>query len=1031
MKNLICLLAIVFAPHLAMAQSPAPETFVIETKRPLSAAEMSALKSKHQLKLVERLSPYRSSYFDRIYRAEGVKGQELLLQSDTLIQKVDAAQPVNLQSADPLLSYQWHLNNTGQSIFDELTDIKSKERKGVPGTDIGWLKVRAELEKRLQRDVKVAVIDSGLDYEHEEIVNQLYKNEVECKNGKPAAGAPKDDLDNNGYKGDCIGVNLIGDRPEFSNKPTDDVGHGTHVAGTMAATPDNGIGIAGLSARIKVMPIKILAAREIKNQKPLTDRVAEAILYATTRGVDVINMSLGWPISQNTEYVKKAIVEAQSKGILIVAAAGNNSHNGPIYPCAYKKVICVGSVTVDGSLSNFSNYGPQVDIVAPGTGILSLFPKTMIPQFFSAKGYEIKNGTSQAAPIVSGVAALLKGAFPNDSADQIRGRLLASAKPLPGVRTAGGLLRLDDSLLGNYRRKNSVVFKEVEMAVIRNNSVSIELPIESLTTSALAPQATIAQAGPQVAITSAKNTGTSLQISGTVTSVAHHHEWPLNIKLDGTEYEVTLPLIRGEAPKQVLGAIPTGVDPLQIRTLFDLEYGSRKMSGSPQYFRVAKGETGIDLQVFEMNGRSLTSLFQKTLTGETHFLGGGSIDADGDGQRDYLFFTYRSEKVQIGSRETDVLRLSLHYLNRKGEGIYGGNGQVTMLDENNSFNFPGLLNFKNVSFVRYALENGQSIMLPTVIERGLRAPQDQSKEDKRAPPQLISHIYYLEPARSPKGELGLKTRTLDSANFEAQLRKKLNLYFYEQIQPMMLIAQTPEMRAAGTAQYLLNVGQGEKAKTVLTTINPQGKIVWEVVNTGINVQGYTSNPVWRVGNESVPQSGTAAFGLITMYSFDGGFWDSLKQTFTSAFQMANPDTTEDIARVLQIFEMNGEKYVVYETTSLLNVLRIETNGRQSLSSALVNRSQFFSQFFSQVASSLAISSPRGFRPGLYIDNSQINAASIQSWDIAGSSLTAPISLTLHVPTGCRALNPVQLEGHYHYVQACKDNGNLIFTPVAE
>src|SRR5690606_5847534 len=140
-------------------------------------------------------------------------------------------------------------------------------------------------EKRLQRDVRVAVIDSGLDYEHEEIVNQLYKNDVECRNGKPPIGAPKDDNDNNGYKGDCIGINLISERAEYSNKPTDDIGHGTHVAGTIAATPDNGIGIAGLSARIKILPIKILAAKDVRGAKPLTDRVAEAILYAVSRDV--------------------------------------------------------------------------------------------------------------------------------------------------------------------------------------------------------------------------------------------------------------------------------------------------------------------------------------------------------------------------------------------------------------------------------------------------------------------------------------------------------------------------------------------------------------------------------------------------------------------------------------------------------------------------------------------------------------------------------------------------------------------------
>lgn len=1029
-KFCLILIVLMLAPLVGQANTD-EEVFVIETKRPLNATELSTLKKKLNLNKLERLSPYRSEYFDRVYRAAGTKNQKILLQAEKLIQKVEVSQPVTLQSTDPLLSFQWYLNNTGQSVFDSLTDIKSKERKGLPGTDIGWLKVRDELEKRLQRDVRVAVIDSGLDYEHEEIVNQLFKNEAECKNGKPPVGVPKEDNDNNGYKGDCIGINLVPERPEYVNKPIDDVGHGTHVAGIMAATPDNGIGIAGLSGRIKILPIKFIAAKDIRGQKPASDRVAEAILYATSRGVDVINMSLGWPISQNTEYVKNAILEAQKKGILIVAAAGNNSYSGPIYPCAYRKVICVGSVTVDGSLSNFSNYGPQVDIVAPGTHILSLFPKTMIPQFFSAKGYEIKNGTSQATPLVAGVVALLKGAFPNETANQIRGRLLASAKPIPGLRTAGGLLRLDDSLLGRFHREHSVEFKDVEMAVIRKQQVKITLPLETFTKNAIAPDVVIQSAGPQVSIQSLKLVKDAVEISGKVTNPSLHHEWPVTFNVSGTQYEMSLPLIRGEAQGQTQVALPSDVDPLQLRTLFDLEYDSPLVNNTPYYFKVARADNGIDLQVFALNGRALQLQFQKTLVGETHFLGGGSLDADGDGIRDFLFYTYHAEKIQIQGYEAEILRFSIHYLNANGQGLYGGDGQLTLLDQTNSFNFTGLVNFKNVSFVRYALEDGRTIMLPTVIERGLRTPKDQSKEDRRAQPVLVNHIYYLEPGRDSQGQLGFYVRTLDGAQFEQDLRKNLKLYFYEQIQPLMQIVQTPQMRAQGHAQYLLSVGQGEMAKMVLVTIAPQGQISWQLIQTGLNVQGYVPVPVWKVGEQSIPQSGTAAFGLVTPFSFDGGFWDEATKAFSQPFQMVNPDPTESIARVLQIFDLNGDKYLVYESTSLLNVLRIDSQGHTSWHSMLINRSQFFSQFFSQIASTVAISSFRGFRPGLYIDNTQINARSIHTWDLAGQELSAPISLTLHLPEGCKALNPLLLNGQYHYVQACKDTPYLTFTPLTE
>jgi len=162
----------------------------------------------------------------------------------------------------------------------------------------------------------------------------------------------------------------------------------------------------------------------------LTHRVAKAIYYAVDRKVDVINLSLGWPKSIDTHYVRKAFQYAFDHGVSIVAAAGNNDSQYPIFPCAYKAVICVGSHSIDNKISAFSNYGGHVDVAAAGDNILSTYPGTMQQRFFPSNGYEIKNGTSFASPVISAYVAILKTIDNSLSQKDILGYLHLASEPL-------------------------------------------------------------------------------------------------------------------------------------------------------------------------------------------------------------------------------------------------------------------------------------------------------------------------------------------------------------------------------------------------------------------------------------------------------------------------------------------------------------------------------------------------------------------------------------------------------------------------
>lgn len=269
-------------------------------------------------------------------------------------------------------------------------------------------------------DVVVAVIDTGVDRDHKDLAANIWKNQGEIPNNG------KDD-DNNGFIDDVEGYDFVRkggfscawseDCRKRDNKPDDVNGHGTHVAGIIAAVSDNRIGISGVAPKAKIMPLR--AAYSVGFSALLTSAdVAEAMQYAIKNGADIINMSFA---GSRLGILKDLVEEAHELGIVMVAAAGNAGRSTETYPAALEHVISVGSVEASGYRSTYSNYGNWVDIVAPGTNILSLAPKNR---------FETRTGTSMSTPLVAGVAALIKSKNKATvlDPDEIKERLLSSAK---------------------------------------------------------------------------------------------------------------------------------------------------------------------------------------------------------------------------------------------------------------------------------------------------------------------------------------------------------------------------------------------------------------------------------------------------------------------------------------------------------------------------------------------------------------------------------------------------------------------------
>jgi subtilisin family serine protease len=270
--------------------------------------------------------------------------------------------------------------------------------------------------------VTIAVIDSGIDFSHPDLASQVWVNPGEI------AGNGLDD-DNNGYIDDIRGWDFVNN----DNNPTDDHGHGTQVAGIIAAATNNGVGIAGVCWQCKIMPVKVMNAGGIANYSD----IAAAVLYAAQKGVKVINLSLGG--YSNSAALQSAIQTAvETYGVVVVAGAGNDNIATPFYPAAYEQVLAVAATNTSDVKSAISNYGSWVDIAAPGVAITTTF---------LGGDYGGVDGSSYATSFAAGAAGLLRSQNPGWSANQLRAHLVQTSDAIdslnPGLEGKLGKGRLN------------------------------------------------------------------------------------------------------------------------------------------------------------------------------------------------------------------------------------------------------------------------------------------------------------------------------------------------------------------------------------------------------------------------------------------------------------------------------------------------------------------------------------------------------------------------------------------------------------
>jgi subtilase family serine protease/subtilisin family serine protease len=320
--------------------------------------------------------------------------------------EVEFAEPNFLYSAvtspnDPYFNHLWGFNNSGQN-------------GGTPGADIDIL--RAWGMTTGDSDIAVSIIDTGIDYNHPDLSENIWVNLAE------SSGTTGVDDDGNGYVDDVYGIDTYGN----DTNPTDDHGHGTHVAGTVGAVGNNGIGVPGVNWQIKLIPCKFLN----RDGYGYTDGALECLEYVRAlkeRGVNIVATNNSWGGDSYSQALYEAIDAQRRSGILFIAAAGNDNANNDewnFYPASYNlpNVLSVAAVDPNDSKAWFSNFGRRtVHVGAPGVNIVSLRAngtdmygdgQHFIPQGDPDAEYYVASGTSMAAPHVTGLVGLIKSQNP-------------------------------------------------------------------------------------------------------------------------------------------------------------------------------------------------------------------------------------------------------------------------------------------------------------------------------------------------------------------------------------------------------------------------------------------------------------------------------------------------------------------------------------------------------------------------------------------------------------------------------------------
>ncbi|MBY0515922.1 MAG: S8 family serine peptidase [Bacteriovoracaceae bacterium] len=1004
-------------------------TWVVQTKRPLNPLEIKTLSA--QGVTLEKFAPgHKTGEFSKMY-VWSSKSEPKHQQ----IKKIESSFALSTQSiipnpkgervlSEPLFGYQWALYNQEQTLVKEEDDIRNIRLLGVRGNDLNWKNV-LEKTRVKGKSPLVAIVDTGVDYNHPELVDAVIKNTKECE----AEDKTKDN-DGNGLPGDCLGWNFTAPlNSDAARDPMDRAGHGTHLSGIVAAKHD-GKGIAGLAPDMKILAVKVINDGETETSQDgprlaMSDRLARGIVYAVDRGADVINLSLGWPRSLETDYLRKAVSYAFSKGALLVAAAGNNNSSEPIFPCAIDGVICVGATTIDGTWAGFSNFGSSVDVLAPGEGILSTSPLDIEPELFNVPGFDIKNGTSQAAPYVTAALALLKAKHADWSLEALKAKLMASSKDqIKGSKySSGGSLDLvkllGDDTLPVLVRPQFKLLRQLIFAVGETEK-SFQLPIKSLGSDATNVKVTIRSLSDAIEILNGEQDlgdmksleAKTLDIRYNLKDLNSHSQIRLEVIVSvgesSTSYFAEIPLVRDirkdrnmknrlfrfAGPVLPVGVIKDGIVQALVSTIDELhpsgkqEFFMRRLVTEPK-----EGEVkGITVTILRSRENDIVQL-QKTVTIEnaTQLISFTRMDVNYDGVEDYF--------MQTLVEDESGKNLKFSYFDKNLEPLFGEDSTWTFKPE------VAVIAENSLRFMAVDFKGHGKVAVPVFSTSGRLPKADQDPSPwVRSDNGKRDRIYILVPEKTSEGVV-VNTRSISTIKFLEETLKKFGFAWDERVDYLDMLSQSQKRFQEGKVDILFSIGRGVFRKLKKLTLSTPDSYEWsDYAQDNVRLEGMTRQNLLDLNGEDFYRGGDVF----------AGFYDSVTAKILAFTGNVKPTTQtvirhdsklDSLLNHLGSYKEDSGWSHFMQTKSKLLLVRQKGSETKKFTRPILRFSFLPGKMLSELYYPIYVKSNDVKQPALYVDSTQITANRVHVLVSNDEGLTAPARFSIFVPNNCKALNP--------------------------
>ncbi len=881
--------------------------------------------------------------------------------------------------SDPFFSLQWNLHNDGSQIVNQDQDsLHVIHQQGIEGVDIGWLEAKDDIAQKSNAPVIVAVIDSGIDLTHPELKDRITADGFDFLTNKPLS--------------------------------IDDSGHGTHVSGIIAANSDNHLGIAGLApAAVKILPLRVLSKTGYSNfiyrGRLLSDYVADAVRYAVAHHASVINLSLGWPKVVDNDNARAAFKSAIDAGILVVAAAGNDHKDEPTYPCAYQGVLCVGSIMNNGETALYSNFGGQVDLLAPGDGIVSLYPQSLESSSLRIQGYERMSGTSQAAPHIAALGAILKSAFPNLSLLELKSRIFNASK---GQRVPNNALYGTPKIKTSFETPTTPIYQpewkdQLSQTISEDNFTAAgDFTILNLGATANQVQVTVSSQNQLMGnanIDQLEN-GARLPVHwvSPFSSLDQSSNLPITVTIKDAfgsrEFSTRLTLVRASTKikAQTILSLPKN-HPAGRLDWFTTTNGHlfpnlkplntyATHSGTPVYGHlVGPNPNGSSVQVFDPSRSDSVHLIQVPFVQAIEQV--MRIDLNGDGNQDWVI---------TGKFQTpNDLIFQFFFLNQNFEPLFG-DASVWQVSMNSTF---GANIDRDYSKVGSWL-NVDGKLVPAFISPGPLPKQDNFDSlDPRHFSDAETHLFYLKPTLnsdgSPRaGVQALEIRALDSARFRQD---------YPEFKILSVLPVDTKDQLAGHLRILTIQGSGLDAPIALWDI--RSNVDHDLnFDSGWNAFASSGQIVRTLPGESAAS--------INFFDQKSGSitWANGAGNFVSRSEFFYQSSQDPVTGLKGVFDLGSSGQFTFLISSF-NLIAQYADLTQTL--PLNRDSSFASQIFSDLLTPVLAGTVAHPLPGIFVDSTLIQGDRVSVATI--NPLTRQFDKTLRysfsIPGNCIALSPYQ------------------------